>query len=583
MVASMSEIDESERVAAVLPTGTVTLLLADVEGSTRLWQTAPDEMADAVARLDDALSRIVAEHRRVRPVEQGEGDSFVLAFPRATDAVACALDLQRAPLAPIKIRIGVHTGDVQLRDEGNYIGTTINKAARLRDLAHGGQTVLSGAAAKLVADSLPTDAWITELGPHRLRDLPRAARVLQLCHPDVSVEFPPLRVVDDAAKNRLPVHLTNFIGRRDELIELRNMLVDNRLLTLTGTGGAGKTRLALQLATTTAAEFAGGVWWVDLAPIPHPDVIAVTIALALGLPDQPGRSTLDNVVRFIDDHATLMVVDNCEHLLDGTAEVTTELLARCPNLKVLATSREPIGVAGEVSWRVPSLSLDDDAVALFTDRARRARPEFVVTEDNIGVVRDLCHRLDGLPLAIELAAARVRALSLPEIVAGLNDRFRLLTGGSRMAVRRQQTLHASVEWSHALLADEERTLFHRISVFAGGFDLEAACFVSAGENTERFHILDELTLLVDKSLVVAKEGRRGTRYRLLETIRQYAQEKLAASGEGDAVRGRHRDYYLAMASALDAPQHTDKDAISPTRSAMRSTHASVGWAWVGRS
>jgi predicted ATPase/class 3 adenylate cyclase/DNA-binding CsgD family transcriptional regulator len=574
----MSEIDESERVAEVLPTGTVTLLLADVEGSTRLWQTAPDEMADAVAQLDDALSRIVVEHRGVRPVEQGEGDSFVLAFPRATDAVACALDLQRTPLAPIKMRIGVHTGDVQLRDEGNYIGTTINKAARLRDLAHGGQTVLSGAAAELVADSLPPNAWVLELGTHRLRDLPRAERVMQLCHPDVGVEFPPLRVVDDAATSRLPVQLTNFIGRRDELVELRNILADNRLLTLTGTGGIGKTRLALQLATTTAAELAGGVWCVDLAPIPHPDVIAVTIALALGLPDQPGRSTLDNVVRFVGDRATLMMVDNCEHLLDGTAAVITELLARCPNLKVLTTSREPIGVASEVSWRVPSLSLDDDAVALFTDRARRARPEFRITDDNIGVVRDLCRRLDGLPLAIELAAARVRALSLPEIVDGLNDRFRLLTGGSRTAVRRQQTLHASVDWSHALLADEERTLFHRTSVFAGGFDLEAACFVCAGENAERFHVLDELSLLVDKSLVVAEEGRRGTRYRLLETIRQYAQEKLGASGEGDTVRGRHRDYYLAMATVLDAPQRTDYDQrLDQAELEMDNLRAALGW------
>jgi predicted ATPase/class 3 adenylate cyclase/DNA-binding CsgD family transcriptional regulator len=575
----MSEIDESDlSVAEVLPTGTVTLLLADVEGSTRLWQTVPDEMAAAIARLDDVLSQIVPGHRGVRPVEQGEGDSFVLAFPRAADAVACALDLQRAPLAPIRVRIGVHTGDVQLRDEGNYIGTTINKAARLRDLAHGGQTVLSGAAAELVADSLPPDAWLTELGTHRLRDLPRAERVVQLCHPDVGVEFPPLRVPNDVANGRLPVHLTNFIGRRDELAELQNLLADNRLLTLTGTGGVGKTRLALQLATMAAAAFAGGVWCVDLAPIPHPDVITVTIALALGLPDQPGRSTLDNVVRFIGERATLLLVDNCEHLLDGTAAIFSELLARCPNLKVLATSREPIGVAGEVSWRVPSLSLDDDAIALFTDRARRARPEFRVTEDNIGVVRDLCRRLDGLPLAIELAAARVRALSLPEIVEGLNDRFRLLTGGSRMAVRRQQTLHASVDWSHALLTDEERTLFHRTSVFAGGFDLEAACFVCASESAERFHVLDQLTLLVDKSLVVVEEGHRGTRYRLLETIRQYAQEKLGASGQGDAVRGSHRDYYVAMATALDAPQRTDYDQrLDQAELEMDNLRAALGW------
>ncbi|MEE3064450.1 MAG: LuxR family transcriptional regulator [Actinomycetota bacterium] len=564
--------------AEMLPTGTVTLLLADVEGSTRLWQTVPDEMADAVARLDQVLGRIVAEHRGVRPVEQGEGDSFVLAFRHATDAVACALALQREPLAPIRVRIGVHTGEVQLRDEGNYIGSTINKAARLRDLAHGGQIVLSGAATELAADCLPPNAWLIELGTHRLRDLPRAERVVQLCHPDISVEFPPLRVAEDAVTGRLPVQLTSFIGRGDELGELRNLLSDNRLLTLTGAGGVGKTRLALELAAAVAGEFPGGAWCVDLAPIPHPDVIAVTVALALGLPDQPGISTLDNIVRFIGDRTILLVVDNCEHLLDGTASVITELLGRCPNLKVLATSREPLAVAGEVSWRVPSLSVDDDAVALFTDRAKRVRPNFRVTDDNLAVVRELCRRLDGLPLAIELAAARVRALSLPEIIAGLNDRFRLLTGGSRTAVRRQQTLHASVDWSHTLLTDEERSLFHSTAVFAGGFDLDAASFVCAEGRAERFHVVDQLTLLVDKSLVVAEEGRLGTRYRLLETIRQYAQEHLGASGQADAVRERHRDYYLAMATALDAPQRTDYEhRLDQVEVEMDNLRAALGW------
>lgn len=320
-----------------------------------------------------------------------------MAFTSATDAVACALDIQRAQLAPIRVRIGIHTGDVRLRDEGNYVGATINKAARLRDLAHGGQTVLSGAAAELVADGLPPGAWLVELGTHRLRDLPRAERVVQLCHQDVAVEFPPLRVTDDSAKGSLPVQLTNFIGRRDELTELRTVLSDNRLLTLTGAGGVGKTRLALELAAAVAGDFPGGAWCVDLAPIPHPDVIAVTVALALGLPDQPGLSTIGNVVRFVGDRAVLLVVDNCEHMLDGTSSIITQLLGRCPNLIVLATSREPLGVAGEVSWRVPSLSLDDDAIALFTDRAKRARPDFRVTDDNLGVVRDLCRRLDGLP------------------------------------------------------------------------------------------------------------------------------------------------------------------------------------------
>ncbi|MFQ2845009.1 LuxR C-terminal-related transcriptional regulator [Mycobacterium paragordonae] len=575
----MSEIDEMELgLPEMLPTGTVTLLLADVEGSTRLWQTAPGEMADAIARLDRALSQVVDKHDGVRPVEQGEGDSFVVAFTSATDAVACALDIQRAQLAPIRVRIGIHTGDVRLRDEGNYVGATINKAARLRDLAHGGQTVLSGAAAELVADGLPPGAWLVELGTHRLRDLPRAERVVQLCHQDVAVEFPPLRVTDDSAKGSLPVQLTNFIGRRDELTELRTVLSDNRLLTLTGAGGVGKTRLALELAAAVAGDFPGGAWCVDLAPIPHPDVIAVTVALALGLPDQPGLSTIGNVVRFVGDRAVLLVVDNCEHMLDGTSSIITQLLGRCPNLIVLATSREPLGVAGEVSWRVPSLSLDDDAIALFTDRAKRARPDFRVTDDNLGVVRDLCRRLDGLPLAIELAAARVRALSLPEIVVGLNDRFRLLTGGSRTAVRRQQTLHASVDWSHTLLTDAERKLFHSTAVFAGGFDLDAACSVCAGGLAERFHVLDQLTLLVDKSLVVAEQGRLGTRYRLLETIRQYAQEHLGASGDADAVRGRHRDHYLRMATALDAPQRNDYERrLDQAEVEMDNLRAALGW------
>ncbi len=579
IVASMSEINELELgLPEMLPTGTVTLLLADVEGSTRLWQTAPHEMADAIARLDRTLSRVVAEHGGVRPVEQGEGDSFVVAFTSAADAVACALDIQRAELAPIQVRIGVHSGDVQLRDEGNYIGATISKAGRLRDLAHGGQTVLSGAAAELAADALPADAWLVDLGTHRLRDLPRAERVMQLCHQDVTIEFPPLRVTDDVAVGSLPPRLTNFIGRRDELTELRTILSDNRLLTLTGAGGVGKTRLALELAMAAAGEFDGGAWYVDLAPIPHPDVLAVTFALALGLPDQPGLSTVDNVVRFISDRAVLLVVDNCEHMLDGTSSIVTDLLGRCRNAKVLATSREPLGVAGEVSWRVPSLSVDDDAVALFTDRAKRVRPDFRVSDDNVGVVREVCRRLDGLPLAIELAAARVRALSLPEIVAGLNDRFRLLTGGSRLAVRRQQTLHASVDWSHTLLTNEERALFRSTAVFAGGFDLDAACFVCGDGQAERFHVLDQLTLLVDKSLVVAEEGRLGTRYRLLETIRQYAQERLAASGDADAVRGRHRDHYLTMATALDAPQRTDYEhRLDQVEVEMDNLRAALGW------
>jgi predicted ATPase/class 3 adenylate cyclase/DNA-binding CsgD family transcriptional regulator len=536
-----------------LPTGTVTLLLADVEGSTRLWETQPEAMKAAVERLDQTLSEAVGAHRGVRPVEQGEGDSFVIAFARAADAVACALELQHAPLAPITLRIGVHTGDVNLRDEGNYIGPTINRTARLRDLAHGGQTVLSGATEPLVIDQLPADVTLTDLGAHPLRDLPRPERVVQLCHPDLHNDFPPLRTAHRRATERLPVQLTSFIGRQAEMRDIRIAIGGNRLVTLTGAGGAGKTRLAVQIAADIATEFADGVWYVDLAPVTDPDVVPLTAARVLGLPDQPGQPTSDVLRRFIRDRQMLIVLDNCEHLLDASAELITVLLAGGPALTLLTTSREPIGVAGEVSWRVPSLSPADDATELFSDRARRAKPDFRITPDNAETVTEICRRLDGLPLAIELAAARVRALSPSEILDSLRDTFRLLTGGARTAVRRQQTLRASVDWSHELLSEPEKLLFRRLAVFLGGVDLDAAQAVAGGGEVERYQVLDQLMLLVDKSLVVAEDTGHGTRYRLLETVRQYAQEKLHESREGDDVRTRHRDHYTAMAALLDAP------------------------------
>ena len=558
MLANMSEISWSDpdidmdAVMSELPTGTVTLLLADVEGSTRLWETAPDAMKAAVERLDQTLSDAVSAHHGVRPVEQGEGDSFVIAFARAADAVGCALDLQQAPLAPIKLRIGLHTGDVQLRDEGNYIGPTINRTARLRDLAHGGQTVLSGAAEPLVVDQLPAGVTLIDLGTHPLRDLPRPERVVQLCHPDLHNDFPPLRAANAAAAEHLPAQLTSFVGRQTEMEGIREALADNRLVTLTGAGGAGKTRLAIQIAAALeATDYADGVWYVDLAPLTDPDVVPVTVARALGLHDQPGQPTMDVLRRFIRDRQMLILLDNCEHLLDASAELITGLLAVCRALTLLTTSREPIGVAGELSWRVPSLSLADEAIELFSDRARRTKPDFRITASNKETVTEICHRLDGLPLAIELAAARIRALTPTELLTSLHDTFRLLTGGARTAVRRQQTLRASVDWSHALLSEPEQVLFRRLAVFYGGFDLDAAQAVT-GE-MERYQVLDQLTLLADKSLVVADDSPDGTRYRLLETVRQYAQEKLHESREGNDVRVRHRDHYTTMAGLLDAP------------------------------
>ncbi|MGC2566112.1 MAG: adenylate/guanylate cyclase domain-containing protein, partial [Mycobacterium sp.] len=564
--------------SALLPTGMATLLLADVEGSTRLWETQPEEMTAALVRFNQTVSEVIAAHGGVRPVEQGEGDSFVAAFARASEAVACALELQRAPLAPIRLRIGVHTGEVQLRDEGNYAGPTINRTARLRDLAHGGQTVLSGATEDLVVDRLPAGAWLTDLGTHPLRDLPRPERVVQLCHPDLRDDFPPLRTAETVVSHNLPVQLSSFVGRGAQMTDVEKLLVDNRLVTLTGAGGAGKTRLGVEIAARIAAEFGDSVWYVDLAPVTHPGIVPVAVARALGLPDQPGRSTMDTLLRFVRDRQMLVVLDNCEHLLDASAELVVALLGAAPGLTLLATSREPIGVAGEVSWRVPSLSLAHEAIELFVDRARRARPDFAVDDDNAPAVGEICRRLDGMPLAIELAAARVRALSVAEILEGLHDRFRLLPGGARTAVRRQQTLRASVDWSHALLTEPERVLFRRLAVFLGGFDLDAAQAVAGSGDVERYQVLDLLSLLVDKSLVVAENSGGRTRYRLLETVRQYALEKLAESGEADAIRSRHRDHYTGLAGLLDAPAGSDyEQRIEQAESEIANLRAAFLW------
>lgn len=560
MLASMSKIHpgvdvvpvdwSADGVSELVPTGTVTLLLADIEGATHLPGSQLD--TTAIAKLDRTLTELVREHRGVCPVEQGEGDSFLVAFARASDAVACALGLQRAPLAPIRLRIGMHTGEVSSPDEGNCVGPTIDRTARLRELAHGGQTVLSGTTSDLVADLLPKDAWLNDLGTYRLDDLPRPERVVQLCHPDLHNAFPPLRTRKVVGAHCLPAQLTRLVGRVDEVAQVRGLLDVKRWVTLTCVGGVGKTRLATQVASAVADGYPDGVWYVNLAPITDPALVPIAAARVLGLPDQPGRSTVDTIVRRIGDRRMLVVLDNCEHLLDGCAALIVALLGACPALRVLATSREPIAVAGEQIWRVPPLG-HGEAIELFTDRAREARPELEITADNLALVTEICHRLDGIPLAIELAASRVRALALTEIVDSLHDRFRLLTGGSRIAVRRQQTMRASVDWSHALLTGPEQVLFRRLAVFPSGFDLDGAQAAAAGGDVQRYEVVDLLSLLADKSLVVTDDSDGRTRYRLLETVRQYALEKLRESGDADAVRARHRDHYAAVAAGLDAP------------------------------
>lgn len=574
MLASMGESDPRADVAPVnwseldvseLPTGTVTLLLADVEGSTALWQSQPAEMTEAVARLDATLAQLVDSHNGFRPVEQGEGDSFVIAFTRASDAVVCALDIQRAPLAPLRLRIGVHTGEIQLRDAANYIGPTINRAARVRDLAHGAQTVLTAATEQLVVDHLPHGAWLVDLGNHQLRGLSRPERIVQLCHSDLPVEFPPLRSSNMPAAQSIPAPLTSFIGRHREIAELTDLLAHHRMVTLTGAGGVGKTRLAIQLAAQLADDLGAPTYFVDLAPIADPGLVEAAVAQAMGLHIQSGRSIVETLTARVADRPMLIVLDNCEHLLAAAAALAVALLTGCPAMRLLTTSREPLHAPAEVNWQVPSLGLADEAVALFTARARQVRPEFTLTAGNSEAVIEICRRLDGMPLALELAAARMRALSASDIRDSLQDRFQLLTGGAQTAVRRQQTLRASVDWSHSMLTDAECTLFRRLGVFAGGFDLDAAVLVCGGAGVQRYQVLDQLSLLVEKSLVQVDNLADRARYRMLETIRAYAVEKLEESGEVDTMRGRHRDHYAALAGELD----------TPTRNSFRTSVARV--------
>ncbi|MEY2568885.1 MAG: hypothetical protein QOE35_3414 [Actinomycetota bacterium] len=545
-----------EETGAVLPGGTVTLLLADVEGSTRLWETEPEVMAAALGRLEDTLVEALGRHNGARPLEQGEGDSFVAAFTRASDAVAAALGLQLADLDPIRLRIGIHTAEVQLRDDANYMGPAMNRTARLRDLGHGGQTLLSQATHDIVVERLPAKATLTDLGTHRLKDLARPEHVHQLGHPELRSEFPPLRSVD-AYPNNLPIQLTSFIGREAELDELRTLFREHRLVTLTGSGGAGKTRLAVQVGAELLADFPDGVWHVELAPITDPDLVATSVARAMGLQDEVNRTATETIIRHTAGRPVLVVLDNCEHLLDASASLAEALLRGCPSLTILATTREPLGVAGEATWRVPSLD-DTQARRLFEDRARRARNDFAVNDANATAVDEVCRRLDGIPLAIELAAARVRAFSPEQIAAGLNDRFRMLTGGSRTAVQRQQTLRASVDWSHRLLSDAEQVLFRRLAVFPGSFDLEAAQAVGADGDLEPHHVFDLLALLVDKSLVTADETDGTTRYRLLETVRQYAAEQLDTADEAVGTRRLHRDHYVGVTALVGLAGANDR-------------------------
>lgn len=551
---------------APLPSGTVTFLFTDIEGSTQLLQTLGEQYALLLADQQALLSEIFARHDG--RIIDTQGDSFFVAFPRAVDGVNAAVDAQRALVAhawtngvQVRVRMGLHTGEPTLTAE-RYVGMDVHRAARIGAAGHGGQVLLSETTYPLIKNDFPSGVTVRDLGEHRLKDLRQPKHLYQLIIADLPAEFPPPRTLD-TIPNNLPVQLTSFVGREKQIAEIQEIITRSRVVTLTGAGGSGKTRLSLEVAAelVDAKHFKNGIWFVELAPLSDSALVTWSIATVLGIQEQSERPILNTLLDFLQNKSLLLILDNCEHLLGACAELSETILRACPNVKVLASSREPLGIAGEISYRVPSLSLPStrdllphaltryEAVRLFIERAAAVQASFAMTNENAPTLTQICYRLDGIPLALELAAARVRVLSVEQISKKLDDRFRLLTGGARGALPRQQTLRATIDWSYDLLSEPERALLRRMSVFAGGCMLQAVEVVCTGEPIQEFEILDWLTKLVDKSLVQMEDQQGEARYHLLETVRQYAREKLLEAGEADRFRDAHLNYFVRFAEA----------------------------------
>jgi predicted ATPase/class 3 adenylate cyclase/Tfp pilus assembly protein PilF len=577
-----------------LPSGTVTFLFTDIEGSTRLLQQLGEKFATLLAEHQQLLREACETHNG--SVAGTQGDSFFVAFPRAVDAIHAVVQSQHALAAQrwpddvsVRVRMGLHTGESQISSLG-YVGLDVHRAARIAAAAHGGQVLLSQTTYELIRSELPDGVTVRDIGEHRLKDLRQPKHLYQLVIRGLPSDFPPLKSLD-ASLNNLPIQLTSFIGREKEITEIKQAISEHRLVTLIGPGGSGKTRLALQVAAEMIEQFRAGVFFVALEPITDPGLVASTIAHLLGLTETAGRSILDNLKDYLQNKSLLLLLDNFEQVISA-GPLVAELLAACSELKILVTSREGLHVSGEREYPVPPLALPDitqlpspeslsqyAAVGLFIKRAQAVRPDFRITSDNAPAVAEICYRLDGLPLAIELAAARIKLLPPRAMLARLGNRLEFLTGGGRDLPARQQTLRNAIAWSYDLLNENEQNLFRQLSVFSGGCTVDAVEAV-AGDHSAHVSTLDQLGSLLDKSLLREVEDTNGQpRFLMLELLREFGLEQLQASGEQVTIRHRHTEFFLGLAEGAEASLESGEqvqwmDRLEPEHDNLR---AALEW------
>jgi predicted ATPase/class 3 adenylate cyclase len=553
------------------PTGIVTFLFTDIEGSTKMAREFPETWEVMRSRHDQILREAIESNNGF--IFQIAGDAFCAAFRNVEEAVRAAVESQITLNhenwggTPITVRMGIHTGNAELQESGLYHGyLTLSYVQRLMSAGYGGQVLISLATQELIRDELPEGVMLRDMGERLLKDMIRPEYIYQLVIANVPSDFPPIKTVDVAHHN-LPAQMTSFIGRKKEMAEIKQILLEYRLVTLTGSGGVGKSRLSLQVGAECLYQFPNGVWLAELAPVTDPALIPQTLLSVFNLREDSHSDGLEILIDYLRDKSVLLVLDNCEHLIEACAQISETLLRACPKLKILAGSREALGIPGEVAYRVPSLNTPDpaslpswneleevDSIRLFIERATIAKPGFILTKDNASSLAQICSRLDGIPLAIELAASRIRVLTPEQIAARLDDRFRLLTSGSRTALPRFQTLRAMIDWSYSLLTDQERTLFRRLAVFVGGWTLEAAELVCADVDPGGIlphDILDLLMRLVDKSLVMTEEVMGETRYYCLETIRQYSREKFFETTEVEWIFKWHLNFFVRFVESAD--------------------------------